>query len=112
MAKSLVIVESPAKARTISKYLGAGFEVKASVGHIIDLPPNKMGVDLSFMRSTSDMTQNISLIGAGGNILAGNQMKKKLEDARKRLKKLINNPKSDYTKSLLESSINWKFEKE
>ena len=38
MARSLVIVESPAKARTLAKYLGRGYEVKASVGHIVDLP--------------------------------------------------------------------------
>src|SRR5262245_39415945 len=47
MAKSLVIVESPAKARTIKKYLGRAFTVKASVGHIKDLPKSKMGVDPS-----------------------------------------------------------------
>ena len=46
MGKSLVIVESPAKARTIGRYLGDDFEVKASVGHIRDLPEKKFGVDL------------------------------------------------------------------
>ena len=46
MAKHLVIVESPAKARTLEKYLGRDFQVKASVGHIMDLPKNKLGVDV------------------------------------------------------------------
>jgi DNA topoisomerase-1 len=47
MSKSLVIVESPAKAKTIEKYLGSGFEVLASVGHIMDLPKNEIGVELA-----------------------------------------------------------------
>jgi len=46
MAKNLVIVESPAKARTLEKYLGKDFQVKASVGHIMDLPKSKLGVDI------------------------------------------------------------------
>ena len=46
MTKSLVIVESPAKAKTIEKYLGKGFEVRASVRHIMDLPKNDIGVEL------------------------------------------------------------------
>jgi DNA topoisomerase-1 len=44
--KKLVIVESPSKANTIKKYLGSGYEVKASVGHIIDLPKSRLGVNL------------------------------------------------------------------
>ena len=46
MAKSLLIVESPAKARTLQKYLGKDFDVRASVGHIRDLPKKELGVDL------------------------------------------------------------------
>ena len=46
MTKSLVIVESPAKARTIGKFLGKGYVIKASVGHVIDLPKSKLGVDI------------------------------------------------------------------
>ncbi|HUT78187.1 MAG TPA: type I DNA topoisomerase, partial [Polyangia bacterium] len=44
MSKALIIVESPAKARTIRKYLGPAFTVKASLGHVKDLPRSKMGV--------------------------------------------------------------------
>ena len=47
MAKNLVIVESPAKAKTINKYLGKDYEVEASFGHIRDLPKSKMGVDVA-----------------------------------------------------------------
>jgi DNA topoisomerase-1 len=45
-SRALVIVESPAKAKTIEKYLGKGFDVRASVGHIMDLPKNDIGVEL------------------------------------------------------------------
>ena len=46
MGKTLVIVESPAKAKTISRYLGPGYKVTASVGHIRDLPASTLGVDV------------------------------------------------------------------
>lgn len=46
MSKYLVIVESPAKAKTIGKFLGRNYKVKASVGHVRDLPKSKMGIDI------------------------------------------------------------------
>ena len=46
MAKNLVIVESPAKAKTIEKFLGKEFKVSSSFGHIADLPSKELGVDV------------------------------------------------------------------
>src|ERR1700726_2082152 len=44
--KNLVIVESPTKAKTISKFLGKDYDIKYSMGHIMDLPKSKIGIDI------------------------------------------------------------------
>ena len=64
MAKSLVIVESPAKAKTIAKYLGRNFTVKASVGHIKDLPKSKLGVDVD-----NDFNPHYAIIPAKAKVV-------------------------------------------
>ena len=46
MAKNLVIVESPAKMKTIKKFLGSSYTVSASMGHVRDLPKSSMGIDI------------------------------------------------------------------
>ena len=53
--KNLVIVESPAKAKTINKYLGDDFIVKASMGHVRDLPKKGMGIDLETFMPTYEV---------------------------------------------------------
>ncbi len=58
VAKNLVIVESPAKAKTINKYLGSDYIVEASIGHIMDLPKNDVGVELK--RRTFEPTLIVS----------------------------------------------------
>jgi len=64
MGKSLIIVESPAKARTISKYLGKDYDVRASVGHVKDLPKNDIGVDTG-----NDFTPRYEVIRGKGKVL-------------------------------------------
>lgn len=66
MAKALIIVESPAKARTLKKYLGKNFEVKASVGHVRDLPVSKLGVDVD-----KDFEPQYVTIKGKGKIISG-----------------------------------------
>src|SRR5947209_4170091 len=64
MAKKLVIVESPAKAKTIEKFLGRDFEVKASMGHIIDLPKKGLGVN-----TRKDFTPQYEIIEKKGKLI-------------------------------------------
>ncbi|NNF14283.1 MAG: type I DNA topoisomerase [Gemmatimonadetes bacterium] len=72
--KHLVIVESPAKARTIGKYLGSGYEVAASVGHVRDLPKKELGVDVE-----GDFEPKYVTIRGKGKVIA--DLKKKAKKA-------------------------------
>ena len=74
MAKGLVIVESPAKAKTIQKYLGSGFEVEASLGHVKDLPKSNLGVDFE-----NDFEAEYQVIPGKEKVLA--KLKKLAKDA-------------------------------
>ncbi|AIQ75094.1 MULTISPECIES: type I DNA topoisomerase [Paenibacillus] len=77
MADALVIVESPAKAKTIGKYLGSKYIVKASMGHIRDLPKSQIGVEVE-----NDFSPKYITIRGKGSIL------KELKDASKKVKKV------------------------
>lgn len=77
MADSLVIVESPAKAKTISKYLGSKYIVKASMGHIRDLPKSQTGVEVE----NGFQPKYITIRGKGSVL-------KELKDARKKVKRV------------------------
>ncbi|MBN6185842.1 type I DNA topoisomerase [Aneurinibacillus sp. BA2021] len=77
MADSLVIVESPAKAKTIGKYLGKKYIVKASMGHVRDLPKSQMGVDV-----TDGFQPKYITIRGKGDVL------KELRDASKKVKNI------------------------
>lgn len=77
MADSLVIVESPAKAKTIGKYLGSKYIVKASMGHIRDLPKSQIGVEVE-----NDFNPKYITIRGKGSIM------KELKDASKKVKNI------------------------
>lgn len=77
MADSLVIVESPAKAKTIGKYLGRKYIVKASMGHVRDLPKSQIGVEVE-----NNFAPKYITIRGKGSIL------KELKDARKKVEKV------------------------
>ncbi|PKM95702.1 MAG: type I DNA topoisomerase [Firmicutes bacterium HGW-Firmicutes-1] len=65
MAKNLVIVESPAKAKTIKKFLGANYKIEASMGHVRDLPKSQMGIDIE-----NDFDPKYITIRGKGELLA------------------------------------------
>src|SRR5262249_12300540 len=72
-AKHLVIVESPAKAKTLGKYLGRDYQVKASIGHVVDLPKSKLGVDVE-----NDFETEYTVIHGKNTIL--NEIKQAAKD--------------------------------
>ena len=74
MANKLLIVESPAKAGTIKKYLGKDYTVVASMGHIIDLPKSQLGVDVD-----NDFSPRYITIRGKGTLLS--QLKKEASKA-------------------------------
>ena len=76
MGKNLVIVESPAKAKTIAKFLGKNYTVKASVGHIRDLPKSKLGVDVE-----NDFEPQYITIRGKGSVV--NELKKQAKKSDK-----------------------------
>ena len=76
MSDYLVIVESPAKARTIQKYLGKRYKVVASMGHVIDLPKSQIGIDIE-----NNFEPKYITIRGKGNIL--NELKKAAAKAKK-----------------------------
>ena len=75
MENALVIVESPAKARTIEKYLGTGYTVTASTGHLRDLPKSTIGVDIE-----KDFTPDYEPIAAKSEIISRLQKEAKSAD--------------------------------
>lgn len=78
MAKKLVIVESPTKAKTIKKFLGKNFEVIASEGHVRDLPKSSLGIDVE-----DDFEPHYITIRGKGDLV--NTLRKVVEEGRLRL---------------------------
>src|SRR6056297_3203338 len=73
--QNLVIVESPAKAKTIKKFLGRNYKVEASMGHVVDLPKSKMGIDID-----DNFKPNYITIRGKGKILSKLRKAKKKSD--------------------------------
>ena len=75
MSKNLVIVESPAKAKTIKKFLGSNYEVIASYGHVRDLPKSRLGVE-----PESDFEPKYITIRGKGDVIAALRREAKKAD--------------------------------
>src|SRR3972149_7588730 len=84
MLKGLIVVESPAKVKTIQKFLGGDYVIKASVGHIKDLPEDELGVDLQ-----KDFLPQYVTISGKGKII------RELKKASKDVKNIYLGPDQD-----------------
>ena len=87
MAKYLVIVEPPAKAKTINKFLGSNYHVVASNGHVRDLPKSRLGIDVE-----DDYEPKYITIRGKGDILAMLRKEAKKADKIYLRRKLSDNP--------------------
>ncbi len=94
MAKSLVVVESPAKASTLKKYLGKNYDVMATVGHIKNLPEKKLGVDIE-----NGYKPSFEIIKGKGKII------KELKDAAKKADAIYLAPDPDREGEAIASHI-------
>ena len=75
MSKYLVIVESPAKSKTIKKFLGSSYKIEASMGHVRDLPKSQLGVDIE-----NDFEPKYITIRGKGDLLAKLRKEPKASD--------------------------------
>jgi len=76
MGKSLVIVESPAKAKTINKFLGKAYHVEACMGHVRDLPKKELGIDIAH-----DFQPKYVVIPGKAKVLSALKKETKVADA-------------------------------
>ncbi|OAA31204.1 DNA topoisomerase I [Kosmotoga arenicorallina S304] len=102
MSKTLVIVESPAKAKTIARYLGNGYEVASSKGHVRDLPASDFGVDLETFEPSYEILKNktkvvneLKRLAKGKRVLLASDMDREGEAIAWHLSKILNLPEDE-----------------